>query len=211
MIRNTTVPPLHDHDTMCHYPLKRICWSAIFVGALVAIGLGFLLNLFGMAIGITAMSMDEQGAFVVSVGGLIGILIGVIASMLVAGYASGYLGRLYCPRRNLGILYGFATWSLALILSAVLAAYASEYIENYTNNLSSTVVITTDSENSANLQTSNDANPDRPAAVKATPETLAWSAFLVFVLFVIGAISACIGALWGMTCPRDDLDTQTVI
>ncbi|KTC65073.1 Uncharacterised protein (plasmid) [Legionella adelaidensis] len=205
MIKEAVVTTHAHHDHAACFHFKRISWSAIFVGALIAIGLGFLLNLFGMAIGITALNMDDNGAFMVSVGGLIAILIGVIVSMLVAGYAAGYLGRLYCPQRNLGILYGFATWSLALLLSAILAAYAADYVANYTSNLTNTSVVGSNSDNTASLQTTNTDQNQKPAAnVKASPGTLAWGAFIVFALFFIGAFSCCVGALWGMSCRRDD-------
>lgn len=203
MIKESTITT-HDHPAYLH-SMRRISWSAIFAGALVAIGLGFLLHLFGMAIGITALSMGDDGAYMVTIGGLIGLIVGVIVSMLAAGYAAGYLGRLYCPSRNLGILYGFVTWSLALLLSAILASHASNYVANYTNNLSQTTVVGSGSDNSAAVGTTTPDRTARPSAsVKATPETLAWSAFVVFLLFFIGAFSTCVGAMWGMSCQRED-------
>src|SRR5436305_611289 len=84
---------------------KSICWTAIFVGALVAVGLGFLLNLFSMAIGLSAVS-NSNGTMAVAIGGFIGLIIGVIVAMVVSGYVAGFLGRLHSQKRNLGILYG---------------------------------------------------------------------------------------------------------
>jgi len=56
---------------------KRISWTAIFVGAIVAVGLSFLLNLFGIAIGLSAFTLSTDGASVLAVGGLVGMIIGV--------------------------------------------------------------------------------------------------------------------------------------
>ncbi|CEK12169.1 hypothetical protein [Legionella hackeliae] len=53
-----------------------------------------MLNLFGIAIGLSLFTLNQEGATVLAVGGLLGLLIGIIVSMLVAGYAAGYLGRL---------------------------------------------------------------------------------------------------------------------
>ena len=210
---------VHEQHTLHerHYPFtfKRISWSAIFVGALVALGLSFLLNLFAVAIGLSAFTVNESGATVIAIGGLIGLLIGLIASMLVAGYAAGYLGRLYCPKRNLGILYGFTTWSLALVLSAFVATHVSNYASMYSRAAtgSAPVVATVNDNNAApvSVTTKTDtaadtANSDnqKVAKVNVTSEGLAWGAFTLFGLFFIGALASCIGACWAMTCHRED-------
>jgi hypothetical protein len=201
-------PHSHEH----HYavsPFKRVSWSAIFAGALVGMGLGFLLNLFGFAIGLSAFTLNEQGAAVLAVGGLIGVIIAVIASMATAGYTAGFLGRLYCPHRNLGILYGFLTWSVALVLSAILAGHVSNFVGGYTTAAASSVNITsknnmTPSVNVQSTPTTGNAAGTQNVNVNTTPRNLAWTAFIIFILFLIGAISACAGACWGMTCRRED-------
>ncbi len=192
------------------YPLHRkICWSAILVGAVVGVGLSFLLNLFGVAIGLTSFSMSSDGSVVMAVGGMIGVVVGIISSMMAAGYAAGYLGRCYCPKRDLGIVYGFTTWTVALLMSAVITAHVGNYVTAYTQNLSRTVVVT--SVNDANV---NDVDViTSPAAesnanvvkLSTTPNTLAWSAMIVFALFFISALSCCVGAHWAMVCRKHDL------
>ena len=78
---------LSQHPTYHSCLYKRMSWTAIFVGALIGTGLGFLLHLFGIAIGLSAFSLTPDGATAVAIGGIVGMLIGVIASMLAAGYA----------------------------------------------------------------------------------------------------------------------------
>ncbi|KTD07643.1 hypothetical protein [Legionella jamestowniensis] len=192
----------------CHHVFKRISWTAIFVGALVGVGLGFLLNLFGIAIGLSLFTLNQEGATVLAIGGLIGLLIGVIASMIVAGYAAGYLGRLYCPKRNLGILYGFTTWVISLILGAIMAGHMSSYVSTYTTHVSRAVATTqTTTPNVTRDETSNQtttAPAGTAVPANVSPDSLAWGAFMIFVLFFIGAVSTCIGACWGMSCKRED-------
>lgn len=196
---------------------KRISWTAIFIGALVALGLGFLLNLFGLAIGLSAFTLNDTGANVIAIGGLLGILIGVIVSMLAAGYTAGYLGRLYCPKRNLGIVYGFSTWTLALILSALITAPLSQHVSTFTKNnvTSPSVSVTTDNSKNANnnltsasvesTSTPTAQNPNQKTInINAPTETLAWGAFSIFLLFFLSAFFCCLGACWGMNCHRDD-------
>ncbi|MDI9818552.1 MULTISPECIES: hypothetical protein [unclassified Legionella] len=207
---NITTPehqlPPHQHHHCTVHPFKRISWTAIFMGALVGLGLGFLLNLFGLAIGLSAFTLDNQGAMILAIGGMIGIIIGIIVSMVVAGYTAGYLGRLYCPKRNLGILYGFTTWSVALILSAVAAGHFSHYVAAYSSPVSNPIIITMDPAQPAQVGTEGTAGIANAPPIRANvpADNLAWSAFIVFILFFIGAVSACVGAHWGMSCRRDD-------
>jgi MFS family permease len=189
----------------CH-SYKRISWSAIIIGALVGVGLGFLLNVFGIAIGLTAFTLSNAGALTLTIGGILGLIVGIIAAMGVAGYVAGYLGRLYAPRRNLGILYGFATWSLALILSAFLAAHLSDYVTSYSEGITKAQLVTQDSDSGVE-PASQDNQPNaevKNASLKVSPSDLAWSAFIVFALFFIGAVSSCVGASCGMVCKHED-------
>lgn len=199
MKKETTVHETH----FGAYPFKRICWSAIFVGAVIALGLSFLLNLFGIAIGLSAVSMGPNGSVSLALGGMLGFVIAVIVSMIVSGYAAGYLGRLYAPKRNLGILYGFTTWSVALVLSAVMMGNISNYSHTAAN---STLTLATNASTQAHdvtIKTSTDEQPSNNK-VTTTSTHLAAGAFLIFALFFVGAIATCIGACWGMSRPRDD-------
>lgn len=203
---------VHPH---IHIPYKRISWSAILVGALIALGLSFLLNLFGLAIGLSAFSAaTSTGQETIAMGALLGLLVGTIATMLVAGYTAGFLGRFYCPRRNLGILYGFSTWTLSLILGALitlpLANFAHISARGVTTTPSVSVEATkptaTDNKVSVQKQTSPTVKnqEQQNVDVKAPAEALAWGTFSIFLLFFVGAVFSCIGAHWGMSCKRDD-------
>jgi ABC-type transport system involved in multi-copper enzyme maturation permease subunit len=204
------VHPRELHHT--HIPFKRISWSAIFIGALVALGLSFLLNLFGLAIGLSAFNLNNTGQEAVAIGGLLAMFVGIIATMLAAGYTAGYLGRLFCPQRNLGILYGFSTWTLSLILGAIITlplanfAHHSAYGTSPAISLESTNSTATNNQVSVQTKSTPTAqNPDQQTVnVKAPASTLAWSGFCIFLLFFLGALFCCIGAHWGMHCERDD-------
>lgn len=188
-------------------PVRQVCWTAIFVGALVAVGLGFLLNLFGLAIGLSTFIPNKDGAVVLAIGGLLGVMIGIVVAMVTAGFAAGYLGRGCCTRRHLGIVYGFTTWTIALLISAVVTAHVGNYVSSYSSNISRSVFVVQNNQNNVEavtVETAPAANDSQQQAlqVTATPATLAWSTFIVFLLFFIGAISCCFGACWGMTCRR---------
>jgi hypothetical protein len=204
---NETVAIHEAHCTI--HAFKRISWTAIFVGALVGVGLGFLLNLFGIAIGLSVVTMNKEGAAALAIGGLIGALIAVIASMVVAGYAAGYLGRQHCPKRNLGIIYGFITWSLALLLSAAVMTQVSQYVSSYAHMLAGPTVMISPNASGGSVLTvetprSSVNKNQHVASAVAVPGSLAYGAFILFALFFIGAVSTCVGACWGMTCQKED-------
>ncbi|MDX1836354.1 hypothetical protein DIZ81_02020 [Legionella taurinensis] len=211
-----TIPVQEVHEEHCtihHHHFKRISWTAIFVGALIGVGLGFLLTLFSMAIGLSLFTLSSNGAIVLAIGGFLGVVIGLIASMLTAGYAAGYLGRLYCPKRNLGIVYGFTTWTVALLLSAVAIGHISQYVANYPTAIPHSVkqmipVVTANTEavkpSASAPEAQKQAAADNSMRIDTSPSNLAWNGFVIFVLFFIGALSTCFGACWGMTCKRFD-------
>ena len=90
-----------------------ISWTALLVAAFVAVGLSFLLNLFSIAIGLGAITITSTGETKLAAGGVISLTLGSIIVMFTSGWVAGYLGQTNCPKRNQGILYGFASWCVA--------------------------------------------------------------------------------------------------
>lgn len=180
---------------------KRISWSAILAGAFVGVGLGFLLNLFGVAIGLSAFSMTESGSLSLMLGGLFGLIIATIVAMFFGGLTAGYLGRQYVPRRNLGLVYGFTTWSVSIILTAILGAYVGNYVNDYSTNITRQSVTVT--QEKVVTKSTNAATTEQKVASMPTKDAstgIAVGAFVIFALFFIGAFSSCLGAHYGMTC-----------
>lgn len=196
------------HNNCNGHRSTHFSWAAIFVGALVGVGLGFLLNLFGMAIGLSAYSATPDGATAIAIGGVLGILIGVIASMGAAGFVAGYIARFYHCYCHGGVIYGFVTWSLALMLSALLLIPISHYVSFYEDNLNPSAITTevVSAKNDGTVsKVSTEVEKNKLAATAAeqvTPKNLAWSGWIVFLLFFIGALSSCIGACCGMCCKK---------
>lgn len=183
----------------------RLCWSAIFAGALVGVGLGFLLHLYGVAISLSAFSSSQQGASVIAIGGLLGMLIGVIAAMATAGFVAGYLGRYHYYQTHGGVIYGFITWSLILLISAMAVGPLTQYVSKYGESLSNThqVNVSDDSAvNNAQKPVIKTVSGTNTKVAEITPEQLAWSGWIIFALFFIGGLSSCIGACCGMQCKR---------
>jgi hypothetical protein len=182
--------------------IKCISWTAIFVGAFVGVGLGFLLNLFSVAIGLSAFTTSPEGVTAFAVGGFIGFAIGGVVSMFVAGWTAGHLAHPYCPKRNSGALYGFTTWVVALILLILLSGPVNHYVASSTGYISNhTIVIEhPPGEHPAPAMT------DTPASAEKVANDTGKAAFALFVLFFLAALSSSFGGHFGMTCRKGDCD-----
>lgn len=179
---------IHIHECKC------LSWKPIIAGALVAVGLSFILNLFSVAIGLTAFTAESNGAETLAIGGLIGTSIGIIVSMFVAGWIAGYLGSRYCVKRHLGSLYGFLTWCLALIIGILLASHAQDYITFYTHSLSGTTHVVAQAQGVTNTS----------AAISTPTENVVISTYILFCLFFLSALACCLGGHAGMLYVNKD-------
>lgn len=186
-----------------HCCIHRVSWSAVFVGSLVGIGLAFLLNLFGLAIGLSAFTTSTTGNISLAIGGIIGLGVGVFVSMYLCGFTAGYLGRRQGMNRNIGIIYGFTAWCVALVLSVLLASQFSHYVTNYSDMVANTsTVVITNKDNTRTMQAPTPVKARGKTAVVNTDNTniLGMSMFVMFLLFFIGAASSCFGGYYGMSC-----------
>lgn len=189
-------------------------WSAVIVGALVAIGIGFLLNMFSIAIGLTAFSHTDS-ATTLAVGGFIGMVIVSIVSMGFGGWVAGHMGanKAYCHDGvyscNYGALYGFTAWCLALVFTVFMSAHMGNFIATSTAMLSGPVAVhgvavssvdkkvpTTVTVQKSEESTKVTANVNVEDAAKAA----AMTTFLAFFLFFIGALSAAIFGQCAYAC-----------
>ena len=185
---------------------RCISWSAIFVAALVALGLGFLLNLFSIAIGLSAYRMTPEGAQSLAMGGVVGLAIGGIAIMFFAGWIAGFLGRSRCYNHSCGGLYGFTTWCLALVITILLAAHVAKFVTTYKNFIAHPTyssVQVTDNTAAPTVSTAPTANGD---VAVVNPEKIAMDTFVVFLLFFLGALACTFGGHCGMRtcCKREE-------
>ena len=189
-----------DNQSCYKTTATHIHWAAIFAGSFVGVGLGFLLNIFSMAIGLSAYTATPDGASVIAIGGVAGLLIGVIASMGMAGFVTGYLSRFYHCYCHGAVIYGFVTWSLALMLSVLLIIPMSHYISFYERNLNPSLVPTQISAAETGDSTASQKNIPANKEMTPSPKHQAMGGWILFIIFFLGAFSTCIGACCGMRC-----------
>ena len=207
---NSTVQNVAPNTNNCtpHYcGIKCLSWSAIIIGALVAFGLSFLLNLFSAAIGLSIYKVSPEGVSKLAVGGMLGFAIGIIAAMFFAGWVAGYFGRAHCHKKYCGAVYGFGSWCLALVLMILLTIPFTRFVENYTNYLSHTVVATT-------IQATTPNTPITPATLQnqQTANDLGKGAFVLFLMFFLGAIASTCGGHAGVcSCEKNACCNKTKV
>lgn len=194
-----------------HHDCSHRCvsWSAIFMGALVAISFGFILNMLCLAIGFSVYSSgtDNQTAF--AVGGFIGLVVCAFLTMLPAGFVAGKLGGAHCTKKRAGELYGIATWGVSFIIAVLLASSVSNFVNQtgylvYRNSIDLRVTELPRGE-AVNVQRSNQ-NGNNRAVVQVDPdkaaELSALATFATFFIYFMGLVAACLGGRMAVVCNR---------
>lgn len=209
-----------DTDYKCYS--RCISWTAIFAGALVGVGLSFLLNLFSFAIGVSAFASNPDGSNALAIGGLIALIISTIVAMFFAGMTAGGIAGTYevtntnTPKScHLGSLYGFTTWTVTLIMSVLLAMHMGHFVDYTTARLANPnapmVVVVNDLPSSAATTSTampSDSSQTTTVSADKAAHGFATAAFVAFILFLIGAMSAVVGAHWGLCCCKRKCGTM---
>jgi hypothetical protein len=99
----------------------RISWGAVIAGAVVAVIIGLMLNVLGIAVGASAIDVadrDTPTGTTFSVVGGIWLLAANLIGLAVGGYvAARFSGT---ADDTDGVLHGLSVWGIAYLLSAVL-------------------------------------------------------------------------------------------
>ena len=195
--------PAKINDFPSYSDSKSIPWGAILIGTVVAIGLSFLFNLFCTSIGLSVIPTSKEGGTALAIGGLIGLLISIIVTMFLAGMTTGYLARSFCLTSKAGILYGFITWSLALILTVILSMQMIQFITSYTDYIygrspAANAVNNATSLSMNHMNNLSDSSPNTTEDAKKMSNNVKYGAFIIFILFLSGALSSCIGGYFGV-------------
>ena len=100
--------------------MKRISWSAVFAGVLIAIVTQMLLTLLGLGIGLgTIDAVEEKNpASGLGIGSAIWYIISSLLSLFVGGWVAGRLAS--APRLFDGVIHGVLTWCLTTLLTIYL-------------------------------------------------------------------------------------------
>lgn len=113
-----------------HYAHPLIDWPTVIAGTLVAISLGFLLNVLGLAIGASAFNPFELEAqdTAISVGSGLYIVFAQLVALQLGAYVAVRAARY--PDHFGGVLTGLTVWALAVFVVALMTAFAASAVSS---------------------------------------------------------------------------------
>lgn len=108
-----------------HYAHPLIDWPTILVGVFVAISLGFLLNVLGLAIGASAFNPYRLASQedVITVGGGLYVIFAQLAALQLGAYVASRAARY--PDHFGGLLTGLTVWAVAVFVAIGVASFAA--------------------------------------------------------------------------------------
>ena len=104
--------------------MKRISWSAVFAGVLIATVTQLLLTLLGLGVGLGAIDPVEENNPMAGLGtgSAIWYIVSSLISLFVGGWVAGRLAS--APRLFDGIIHGILTWCVVTLLTIYLLTTA---------------------------------------------------------------------------------------
>jgi hypothetical protein len=103
----------------------RVSWGAIMAGSVIAVMIGFMLNILGAAVGATAVdavSRDTPSASTFGIGAGVWLLAATLIGLAVGGYAAARLSG--TADKTDAALHGVGVWAIGFLLSTVLLGQA---------------------------------------------------------------------------------------
>ena len=103
----------------------RVSWGAILAGSVIAVMIGFMLNILGAAVGATAVDAvgrDTPDASTFGIGAAIWLLAATLIGLAVGGYAAARLSG--TADKTDAALHGVGVWAIGFLLSTVLLGQA---------------------------------------------------------------------------------------
>ena len=194
-------------------------WSAVFAGALVGVGLGFLFNLLNLALGFFVLTTETgKDIDTLAIGGLIWLVVCGIITMFLAGWVAGKVARCCYYKRSVGLVHGFCAWVVALIITFVMLAHLGVFLHggsavaqtaaNYSSTSSPTKVVN-QSVGTVSSPVKGTTN-DKLVVDQKSSEVSSKGTFGLFLIFFVGAVSSCIGGLLGIgRRPHEYYETTT--
>ncbi|MDB5472582.1 MAG: hypothetical protein JWR84_4142 [Caulobacter sp.] len=181
-----------------------ISWPAVIAGAVVAIAVGAMLNLLGVALGAASinpydLSTGEAKAFSAGAGAWIAIANAL--ALFVGGFVASRVAK-YSDHHK-GYIHGLAVWALAFIIALFLAGSTAvggvnSMIDGLSNNgreevnvLDQPPLAGEPSDRVAAIPPA--AQPEADAAADSTATVALWA----FIAMLLGAVAAVFGGRYG--------------
>lgn len=177
---------MNNNQSCCHH--KYLSWRAAFAGAIVAVGLTFLFNVLTLGLGLSLFTPDPAGKMVLAFSGVAWMLVGSYVVLYIPGWVAGRLvSDQYSFHLANGMLHGFITWTIYLIICTLLLSVLTDSISgSVLKSFYVDIVVSKPSANSSDVVATVHANK------------LGYAGLMSFFIFLIGALGCCIGASCGI-------------
>jgi hypothetical protein len=185
---------MQEHKIAVSSPkIKYLSFKAVIAGTIVALGLSFLFNLLTIGLGLSLFTPSKEGLVTLTFAAVAWMIIGSYITLFVAGWVTGRLVHSeYSFHLANGMLHGFVTWTLYLLVSILLLAVVTDS--------ASLAVLKSYFVNFPTMpSTGNSSQILAPASAGAAAiNKTGYTALVTFFVFLIGAIGCGIGASCGI-------------
>ncbi len=172
-----------------HYAHPLIVWPSIIAGVFVAVAVGFLLNVLGLAIGASMFNPFDINAQdeTISIGGGLYVIFAQLVALQIGAFVATRGSRF--PDHFGGLLTGLMVWATAVFVAVVLAtltAAAATSGDALTSGVAETVGELSDATDGQGADAGELATAEDTADVVAA---LSWWTFGALALGLAGAIA----------------------
>jgi hypothetical protein len=127
-------------ETVEPTPGARVSWSGIFGGVVVGIGALLLMTALGVAVGITAIDVEQPDASALGTGAAIWTGVSLLLALFLGGWSAARMSMLW--DRTAALFQGTLVWALSMLLILWLAASGVGLIAGQTFSLLGTTAST---------------------------------------------------------------------
>jgi dolichol kinase len=195
---------VHTTTYGAHHPHALVSWSAVLAGAVVAVTVGAMLNLLGVALGAAALNpfdLSRGDAEGFTAGAGVWVAIANALALFVGGFVASRAAKHSDHHR--GILNGLAVWALAFLLAILIATSTTAggltSVLNGAAERAPAARVADAMVPSAEVGT--DASPAIPAQAREevdnAADTTGTVALWAFLTMLLGAVAAILGGRYG--------------
>jgi len=182
-----------------HYSHSLIDWPCIIAGAIVAIAVGFVLNVLGLAIGASAFNPFEinRQDETISIGGGLYAIFAQLVALQIGAYVGSRSSR--HPDHFGGALTGFMVWALAVFVAVVLAVWTASALSSGDAVPAGVAETVGELSDATDLQ---GANAGELATAEDTADVVAALSWWTFGAMALGLAGAIAGGWLGAAHPK---------
>lgn len=186
------------------YAYSLISWGSVIGGAVIAVALGAMLNIGGLAAGLAALRPgDPDAGEAFGIGAGLWLALSTVIGMLVGGYVAARSA--HNPDHHEGILHGAAVWAVGFLLAffltgSAVGGAAFSGLQAAGGAAEAVSGRQADRAGAAAREAADAATPDTPRerrAAEAAADATSAAAFWAFMTMLLSGVAALIGGSLG--------------